>query len=90
MLAIDLGCLPVLPDNRSRRQGYAIEDLVTVHSHQDAKLRGFGTATKVYDPEFSASHQKYRLVCGRGIKNVHVWQFVAPIGEDAAPQWTCM
>ena len=89
MLAIDLGYLPVWPD-KLKRQSTSIEELVIVHSHQDAKLRGFGTAAKVYGSEISSSHQKYRLVCGRGIKNVHVWQFVAPLGEASTPQWTCM
>lgn len=93
MLAINLGKLPVWAD-KSKRQNLTVPDYITVYSHQDAKLRGFGTAAKVIDADRSAVGlgRKYRLVCGRGIKNVHIWQFTAPDPEDdkQIPSWTCM
>lgn len=55
-------------------------DAVTF-TYSDAKLRGFGAAALfqqgpdalLYDTE-----PRYRLACGKGIKNVHIWQFHAP------------
>ena len=90
LLAIDLGKLP-LPwtdalSATSPRNGKAapiFNDVeIPVYCHADAKLRGFGAAARVFPyggqdkalDKYRAS-SVYRLACGRGIKNVHVWQF---------------
>lgn len=56
-------------------------------SFSDAKLRGFGAVVRMDHPRssegqpkpaagsFSDSSALYRLACGRGIKNVHIWHF---------------
>ncbi len=101
MLAIDLGRLPVWESGvgivKTRpvtNNKYLLSDLVSTLSHSDAKLRGFGAAVKVGNKSI------YRLVCGKGIKNVHIWQFTPPSADyiegsvsnsnGKAAQWTCM
>lgn len=56
-------------------RGYCYADTVT-YIYSDPKLRGFGAAALVSSsPSVYDQLPKYRLACGRGIKNVHVWQF---------------
>ncbi|KAJ1455973.1 hypothetical protein M885DRAFT_192302 [Pelagophyceae sp. CCMP2097] len=45
-------------------------DVTRVTKKSDAKIRGLMATARVGDGE-------YRLLCGRGIKNVHVWKYVA-------------
>lgn len=99
MVAIDLGRLPVWNNANMnitpRRKSIPILDLITTHSYSDAKLRGFGAAVRVQYPDEINRKDTYRLVCGRGIKNVHVWQFVpAPLirsgMENIEPTWNCI
>jgi hypothetical protein len=100
MVAIDLGRLPVWNNSNMnscspRRKSVPILDLITTHSYSDAKLRGFGAAVRVQYPDEINHKDTYRLVCGRGIKNVHVWQFIpSPYirsgVEKSEPTWTCI
>lgn len=102
MLAIDLGRLPVWSSagakDAPKKSSRPLLDLITRHSFSDPKLRGFGAAARVMcTDDSSAAAPRYRLVCGRGIKNVHVWQFVPPSadfdalsGTGEAAQWTCI
>ena len=83
MLAIDMGKLPVWPDKMVRSNS-ALLNLVNTHSHMDPKLRGLGAVVRVHGP----SEFQYRLVCGKGIKNVHIWSFF-PDGEKG-PIWICL
>lgn len=53
-----------------------ILDAVTVFRHSDAKLRGFGACTQV-------SEDKYLLLTGKAIKNIHIWSF-----EPSLERWT--
>lgn len=67
-------------------QQLQLQSMVTF-SFSDAKLRGFGAVVRMDLPHSSEgrSHQSssnfanssalYRLACGRGIKNVHIWHF---------------
>jgi hypothetical protein len=56
-------------------------DYVTVYRHSHAKLRGFGACTKL-------SHSdKYLLLCGKGIKNIHVWSFQPPTLPNQEPSF---
>lgn len=93
MLAIDLGRLPVwtgsgTPTTSKRKP--LISDLVKTHSHFDPKLRGFGAVTRFQQKGDSknSTQAQYRLVCGRGIKNLHIWLFF-PDAIDG-PQWHCL
>ena len=55
-------------------------------SHVDAKLRGLGACTKIND-------QKYLLLTGKSIKNIHIWSFVPPSSaqnNEAPPLWQCL
>lgn len=109
LLAIDLRLLPVnwsrTRTSNSKRSGKAtLEtrpfDFIRTYNRNDPKLRGFGGACRVkYGDASSAAI--YRLACGRGIKNVHVWQFepdhfVPTTGADGTvahirtPKWTCI
>lgn len=57
-------------------------DLIRVHRHSDAKLKGFGACTRLEGPT-----QKYLLLTGKGIKNIHVWSFEPSKTEN---QWQCL
>lgn len=59
--------------------------LVCTYSHLDPKLRGFGAVTRLRSED-----GRYLLICGRGIKNVHVWQFTSSSEHDVSPKWTCL
>ena len=54
-------------------------DLIQVHRHSDAKLKGFGACTRI-------APNKYLLLTGKGIKNIHIWSF-APKEQN---QWQCL
>ena len=59
-------------------------DLVTVHRHSDAKLRGFSACTRI------PHTREYLLLTGRGIKTCHVWKFVPPGYANDKPVFTKM
>ena len=85
MLAIDMSKVPVWPE-KNRRSNALLKDLVNVHSHSDPKLRGLGAVVRAVDNSSDAF--QYRLVCGKGIKNVHVWSFFPDCVDG--PRWTCL
>lgn len=64
-----------------------ILDLITVHRHSDAKLKGFGACTRLRK---SGGGAEYRLFTGKGIKNMHIWSFVPPTAKQPEPQWQCL
>jgi hypothetical protein len=99
MLAVDIGKLPVWTDKALRRsQAQAqIRSLVKVHTHSDPKLRGFGGCARLPESDGRGRGSHYRLVCGRGIKNVHIWLFspdvCVPDGTaegSVIGSWTCL
>lgn len=79
---------------------------IRTYSHTDGKLKGFGASAVVCKgPDRSQWGDEYRLFCGRGIKNIHVWSFrPSPGGELMAESagavkgamgrggglWTCL
>ena len=94
LLAIDLGRLPGWPNGNTsstvRRRHDFVYNLVACHRNSDPKLRGFGDAVRLRQADTSSS-AVYRLACGRGIKNVHIWQFACPSHAcHEAPKWTCI
>lgn len=78
---------------------------IRTYSHTDGKLKGFGASAVCKGSDRSQWSGEYRLFCGRGIKNIHVWSFKpSPGGELMAEpgvaakgvlgsgggQWTCL
>lgn len=58
-------------------QQIQLANLVTF-IHSDAKLRGFGSVACVTSPKVGPKYSKdvrYKLACGKGIKNIHIWLF---------------
>ncbi|KAI9920058.1 hypothetical protein PsorP6_015819 [Peronosclerospora sorghi] len=51
------------------------------HTHSDPKLKGFAAAT--YLPH----KDEYRLLCGLGIKTVHLWRFFRPRTPTGHGSW---
>ncbi|CAN0544325.1 unnamed protein product, partial [Ectocarpus sp. 12 AP-2014] len=77
MLALDISDLPSL--NASRVD---LNRLIRTYSHSDGKLKGFGAAAAVRTgPDRREWGKRYRLFCGRGIKNIHVWSFVPDLAS---------
>lgn len=83
-------------------QQQQLQNLVT-YSHSDAKLRGFDAVVHIMSSNDLRSESPnrsalYRLACGKGIKNVHVWHFHVermPVndGSDATSllgRWECV
>lgn len=88
ILAIDMGRLPVDSNFLGDVTKPNLEvnaELITVYSHFDPKLRGFGNAARVSYPKDGSSRGTYRLVCGRA-RLLHIWQFC----PESPQQWTCM
>jgi hypothetical protein len=59
------------------------EEAYRTYSHCDAKLRGLGACTKV-------TEEKYLLLTGKSIKNIHIWSFAPPPTLDDDPIWQCL
>ena len=89
MLAIDLGRVlvqwekhPIVTTNDcgDSVQQLQLKNLITFN-YSDAKLRGFGAVSKTMflkTPPANGMFESsvhYRLACGKGIKNVHIWHF---------------
>ncbi|KAL7999160.1 putative WD40/YVTN repeat-like-containing domain superfamily [Plasmopara halstedii] len=61
---------------------------VIVHTYSDAKLKGFAAAKSVYLK--GSSMTEYRLLCGLGIKNVHMWRFYQRHTVPNEWTWECV
>jgi hypothetical protein len=90
ILAIDMGRLPVESGffgSKVQEQNPVDPELITIYSHFDPKLRGFGNATRVSYPKGSTENTNgvYRLICGRA-RLLHIWQF----SPESSQKWTCM
>lgn len=70
---------PTLSTNQEASLAASRSDLnrrIRTYAHADGKLKGFGAAAVVrVGPNRSSWGDEYRLFCGRGIKNIHVWSF---------------
>ena len=91
---------------RGHQVGYRLskaeaETLIECHTNLDAKLRGFGAVARVSpssssfrtgdEMDLDDESPEYRLICGLGIKNLHIWRFQEGRGgEDAVPIWECI
>ena len=60
---------------------------VRTFNHLDPKLRGFGAVSRLRPlrDKSSAGDEKYVLICGKGIKSVHVWLFTPATDSTSAP-----
>nr|CCA26533.1 conserved hypothetical protein [Albugo laibachii Nc14] len=54
----------------------------TSYTFSDAKLKGFAAAMSI-----GTSSSEYRLLCGLGIKNIHIWRFYRNCDNWA---WECI
>lgn len=61
-------------------------------TYSDAKLRGFDAVVSMHNQssktDISPTTNLYRLACGKGIKNFHVWNFEVNNMQEA--QWNCI
>ncbi len=94
---------PVPPPPGKRLTRAQAEALIECHTNLDPKLRGFGAVARVdaaTDAEGSSSSSssnagappEYRLICGLGIKNLHIWRFQEGAGGSGGgePAWECI
>ena len=75
-------------------------DLTRVFRHADAKLKGFGACTRLRPAQHNSNSSssntsaEYRLFCGRGIKNIHIWRFALEHTTAATTMggahWECL
>ncbi|KAL4166636.1 hypothetical protein KRP22_013891 [Phytophthora ramorum] len=62
---------------------------VISHTYSDAKLKGFAAAKSLYLK--GSKRTEYRLLCGIGIKNVHMWRFHQQKTENGLEwNWECV
>jgi hypothetical protein len=68
-----------------------ILDGIVVHRNSDAKLRGLGACTKLSSTT-NHGNDRYLLLTGKSIKNIHIWSFTPPNREEesAAASWQCL
>jgi hypothetical protein len=67
--------------------GLDMLDLMDVHRHADAKLRGFGACTRLINKKTinGDDDPTYLLLTGQGIKNIHIWSF-----RPSMEEWQCL
>lgn len=83
------GYVPLLSPGQPNNENYSCP--LETFTYADPKLRGFGAAVLVRGIDCGYNQDpQYRLACGRGIKNVHVWQFSPPSDSSPTAQWTCI
>ncbi|KAL7534852.1 hypothetical protein ACHAXR_006127 [Thalassiosira sp. AJA248-18] len=70
-------------------------DLIQVDRHADAKLKGFGACTRLWNgwdrARNGVERPEYLLFTGKGIKNIHIWSYKPSRlekGEESV--WTCL
>eukprot|EP01035_Chromulina_nebulosa_P018321 gene18321-24010_t len=59
-------------------------NLLYSYSHNDPKLKGFSSVTRLLTN--NPDDEKYLIASGKGIKNVHIWQF-DPVSDT---KWMCL
>ncbi|KAK1746922.1 hypothetical protein QTG54_002266 [Skeletonema marinoi] len=71
----------------------SVLDLIQVDRHADAKLRGFGACTRLWNgwDRSKADRPEYLLLSGKGIKNIHIWSYKpSRIEKEEESVWTCL
>lgn len=62
------------------------------HTYSDAKLKGFGAVQSVVRPNSNST--EYHLLCGLGIKNLHLWRFFQQSSTEGSGavewNWECI
>jgi WD40 repeat protein len=90
MMAYDLGRLPSAGHGGTLSKETA-ETMIDSFTNLDPKLRGFGAASKLAGAGAEEDERcEYRLICGMGIKNLHIWSFRPPTVEGGEPEWECI
>ena len=101
MVACDLTLVEKYAGNGgNRKKKEKVMDLVKVHRHADAKLRGFGACVRLLKQQKDDGLRKkvceYRLFSGKGIKNIHIWSFtctttsVSKVKQQQEVAWACL
>ena len=94
MLSVDMGQIPIWKENSAElvncrhsalRSVSHAPTTVRTFTHLDPKLRGFGAVSRLKCQEQTVEDEKYVLICGKGIKSVHVWLFTPPKKYDSCP-----
>jgi len=70
-------------------------DLIHVDRHADAKLKGFGACTRLWNGWDRARNglerPEYLLFTGKGIKNIHIWSYrPSRLSRNEESEWTCL
>ncbi|GMI40243.1 hypothetical protein TrCOL_g5413 [Triparma columacea] len=89
MVCVDLSNVEEFYKNSGKKKLGNLSSLVRIFKHQDAKLKGFGSVTRLSDG-LDTSDSSYRLFCGKGIKNIHIWSFKPPTAANPDPIWECI
>ena len=99
MLALDIGALPNFSHGFSFEGRNSYADYIYTYKYLNQKLRGFDAVALVKPlipsssssspPPFSSFGAEYRLVCGKGIKNVHIWSFFPDYEDSYGNYCTC-
>lgn len=80
-------------DGMDEEEGASVFGLPTAkvisHTYSDAKLKGFAAAKSLYRADTKTT--EYRLLCGIGIKNVHMWRFYQKTTATGSEwSWECI
>mmetsp|Transcript_25991 Transcript_25991/g.50424 ORF Transcript_25991/g.50424 Transcript_25991/m.50424 type:complete len:1257 (-) Transcript_25991:285-4055(-) len=79
-------------DDANENQKKGILNLIKVDRHADAKLKGFGACTRLWngwERARSGERPEYLLFTGKGIKNIHIWSFKpSHLGKESV--WSCL
>ncbi|KAL3764398.1 hypothetical protein ACHAWU_004571 [Discostella pseudostelligera] len=70
-------------------------DLIHVDRHADAKLKGFGACTRLWNgwerARNGVERPEYLLFTGKGIKNIHIWSYrPSRPADNEESVWSCL
>ena len=89
-----LGAQQSNKSNSSIKGEVGILDLIQIDRHADAKLKGFGACTRLWngwDRVKNEERPEYLLFTGKGIKNIHIWSFKpSNLAKCKDSVWTCL
>ena len=103
LAAVYLGDVEAYLDEEQQRQQLSsvqqpmvgLLDLIQVDRHADAKLKGFGACTRLWNG-WDRAHDtnerpEYLLCTGKGIKNIHIWSYKpSRLARDEDAIWSCL
>ena len=103
LAAVYLGDVEAYLDEQLRQQRQlstlqpmvGLLDLIQVDRHADAKLKGFGACTRLWNgwdrAQDANERPEYLLCTGKGIKNIHIWSYKpSRLARDEDAIWSCL